>query len=278
MDRSRFYAVLRARNSGVFGTSLSQSQTEGIERILDEGQRRGTNLRHLAYILATAYHETGGKMQPLQENLNYSMNRLVQVWPKRFPTLASAKPYANNPEALANKVYGGRMGNVKPGDGWQYRGRGLVQITGRANYAKFAIESSPDDAMEPGTSIRILFDGMLQGKFTGKKLLDFIYGEKPDYYNARQVVNALDRADDIRKYALTFADALRDAGYIGQAPAKPLTPPQKPVESVQPSEPVVVAPKPEVVSAPVPEPPVGDPWWLRLLKAIGRGIAKLWRA
>lgn len=77
--------------------------------------------------------ETGG-LTGLVENLNYSAKRLCQVWPKRFPTLKDALPYANNPQALANKVYGGRMGNTKEGDGWRYRGRGLKQLTGFDNY------------------------------------------------------------------------------------------------------------------------------------------------
>jgi putative chitinase len=79
-------------------------------------------------------HESGG-LTIVQENLNYSASRLMAVWPSRFPTLASAQPYAGNPQKLANKVYGGRMGNTGPNDGWTYRGRGFIQITGKDGYA-----------------------------------------------------------------------------------------------------------------------------------------------
>src|SRR6266545_770391 len=70
----------------------------------------------LAHFLAQVCHETGG-LTILVENLNYRAERLVAVWPLRFPTVASAVPYSGNPPALANRVYGGRMGNVNPGDG-----------------------------------------------------------------------------------------------------------------------------------------------------------------
>lgn len=88
----------------------------------------------LRNFLAQALHESV-MLERLEEGLNYSAERLMKVWPKRFPTLAAARPYANNAEALANKVYGGRLGNTQPGDGWRYRGRGVMQVTGRANYA-----------------------------------------------------------------------------------------------------------------------------------------------
>lgn len=70
----------------------------------------------------------------LEENLNYSAARLVDVWPKRFPTVMAAQPYAHNPRALANKVYGGRMGNrAGTDDGWVNRGSGILQCTGAEN-------------------------------------------------------------------------------------------------------------------------------------------------
>lgn len=88
----------------------------------------------LREFLAQIIHESAG-LTRMEENLSYSAQRLMQVWPSRFPTLESAEPYARNPIALANKVYGGRMGNTEPGDGWRFIGRSPLQITGRNNYA-----------------------------------------------------------------------------------------------------------------------------------------------
>jgi putative chitinase len=76
-----------------------------------------------------------GHLEHLVEHLDYSPERLTEVWPHRFPTQADALFFAHSPEALANKVYGGRMGNDQPGDGWRYRGRGIPMVTGKAGYA-----------------------------------------------------------------------------------------------------------------------------------------------
>lgn len=92
-----------------------------------------TTPARLADFLAQLGHESGGFARTV-ENLNYQPARMVAVWPSRFRTLEDAKPYAQNPAALANFVYGGRLGNSQPGDGWRFRGRGLLQVTGRANY------------------------------------------------------------------------------------------------------------------------------------------------
>lgn len=88
----------------------------------------------LRNFLAQVLHESM-MLERLEENLNYSAERLMKVWPKRFPTLAKARLYERNPEDLANYVYGGRLGNMRAGDGWKYRGRGLIMCTGFDNYA-----------------------------------------------------------------------------------------------------------------------------------------------
>lgn len=83
--------------------------------------------------LGQVLHESA-MLERLEEGLFYKTpGRLMAIWPSRFKSLSDEVPYLRNPEALANKVYGGRMGNVNPGDGWRHRGSGLIQITGADN-------------------------------------------------------------------------------------------------------------------------------------------------
>jgi putative chitinase len=95
--------------------------------------------KRAAAFLGQCAVESGG-FRALTENLGYSAPRLRQIWPNRFPTEAAAQACANNPEKLANTVYANRLGNGPPesGDGWTFRGRGLIQLTGRSGYGKFA--------------------------------------------------------------------------------------------------------------------------------------------
>jgi putative chitinase len=94
-----------------------------------------TPKRQAAFIGQCA-HESGN-FKTLEENLNYKPEALMRVWPSRFPDLPTAMKYAHDPIKIANKVYGGRMGNgvEETGDGWKYHGRGLIQLTGKENYA-----------------------------------------------------------------------------------------------------------------------------------------------
>ena len=125
---------------------------------LEEVFRRyeiNTPLRQAAFIGQCAHESANFKT--LEENLNYSAEGLMKIWPSRFPTLEAAQPYHRNPEKIANRVYGGRMGNgtEETGDGWLYHGRGLIQLTGKDNYrmAGDALEMdflhSPDYVLVP---------------------------------------------------------------------------------------------------------------------------------
>jgi putative chitinase len=115
-----------------------------------------------AHFMAQISHECGAGTDII-ESLNYThVQRIMAVWPNRFPTYMSAIPFVGKPEILADKVYNGRMGN-RPGstDGWDYRGRGCLQITGRDSYVKYAavcgvaIDANPDLAINPEYSILI---------------------------------------------------------------------------------------------------------------------------
>jgi putative chitinase len=98
-----------------------------------------------------------GELNRMEENLNYSAKGLMKTWPKRFPTVQKAEEYAKKPEKIANHVYADRLGNgdEASGDGWRYRGRGLIQLTGRGNYRSTGkaigvdLEANPDRAVDP---------------------------------------------------------------------------------------------------------------------------------
>jgi putative chitinase len=104
----------------------------------------------LAHFLAQCGHESGG-FRATKENLNYSAKGLVGTFKKYFPTEAAATPYARNPQKIANKVYANRManGNEASGDGFKFRGRGYIQLTGRANYTEFGKAINEDITLNP---------------------------------------------------------------------------------------------------------------------------------
>lgn len=138
-----------------------------------------------------------GDLRNTVENLNYSARRLTQVWPSRFPTLASATPYAHNPEALANNVYANRLGNgdAASGDGYLFRGRGLMQVTGRDNYRAAGHEADPETLAEPqtaaDTAAAFWADNGLNGR-TGTEL------NRADFDGISRTVNGGNHGSDER--------------------------------------------------------------------------------
>ena len=106
-----------------------------------------TKLR-LAHFFSQISHESG--LKPISENLNYSAQGLIQTFSKYFTT-TEALIFARKPEKIANRVYANRMGNgdEKSGDGWKYRGRGFIQITGKINYFQLANDTDLDCLKNP---------------------------------------------------------------------------------------------------------------------------------
>ena len=117
--------------------------------------------QRVAAFLAQCAHESGG-FRFLKENLNYKAASLRKVFPKYFPSDELATAYANKPEMIANRVYGGRMGNgdEHSGDGYKYCGRGLIQLTGKSNYQNFA--DSIETAVEDIPEFLATFEGAVQ--------------------------------------------------------------------------------------------------------------------
>jgi putative chitinase len=104
----------------------------------------------LAHFLAQCGHESGG-FRATQENLNYSAKGLMGIFKKYFPTQALAEQYQRNPQKIASKVYGGRMGNgpESTGEGFKFRGRGYIQLTGKENYTAFGKSINEDILSNP---------------------------------------------------------------------------------------------------------------------------------
>ena len=129
------------------------------QEVLDRFAVSESPLR-VAHFMAQILHESGALTVQL-ENLNYSAERLPKVWPKRFHPAGPLDPvaFAHNPEKLANEVYGGRMGNVAPDEGFKFRGRGLLQLTGKDSYIaattilRRSFPDAPDFTSDPDAVI-----------------------------------------------------------------------------------------------------------------------------
>jgi len=117
--------------------------------------------QRVAAFIAQCAHESGN-FRLIKENLNYKAESLCRVWPRYFPTIDIARQYAQQPERIANRAYANRMGNgpEESGDGWKFCGRGLIQLTGKDNYTRYAqsLEIGLDEASEHLTT----FEGCVQ--------------------------------------------------------------------------------------------------------------------
>lgn len=203
-----FFDTIRAK----FGP-MSKEQVQGIHELVTASS--GLPIRHRAYVMATAWHETAATMQPITER--------------------GGKTYFNKYDA-GTKI-GSALGNTVKGDGFMFRGRGYVQITGRRNYAKAShivgvdLVASPDRALEARIAGQIIIAGMRDGWFTGKRMADYA-----DFKSMRRVVNGTDKAAMIAGYAETFLAALQKLpDRVSVAPA-PVTPPKPEIEAQTPKE------------------------------------------
>lgn len=151
-----------------------------VESIYPVLVRMGINNKYrLAVFLAQVTHETG-YLSSFEENLNYSTARLMQIWPNRFRTASIAKRYTRNPKALAMRVYNGRMGNRKgTKDGWDYRGSGGIQLTGRNNFIRAQQRLGIDIIDNPGLVREVpkyawltSLDYFINRRYKGKALLE----------------------------------------------------------------------------------------------------------
>lgn len=154
------------------------------------------DLPQRAYLLATVRHECANAWRPIVERYNGD----PQEYFRRY-----------DPDTAVGK----QLGNTEPGDGFRFRGRGFVQITGRANYESLSdvagvdLVANPDAALQEDISYRILSVGCARGMFTGRKLSHYINDAGSDYINARRVINGLDKAQLIAGYARQYESLLR---------------------------------------------------------------------
>lgn len=186
IDRKIFFGGIRQQP---FSGKLTSDQVNGTSAILDEWERRKlTDMRHLAYMLATTKWETGHTMQPITEGGSQRYLRGKKYWP-----------------------FIGR-GYVQLT--WDYNYKKMTKLLQAANFAPAALRgvapdlfASPDRALEPDIAAFVMFEGMIGGVFTGKKLSDYFNDQKTDWINARRIINGTDKAADIAAIGkMFFAD------------------------------------------------------------------------
>ena len=145
-----------------------------------------TPLRQAAFIGQCAHESANFKT--LEENLNYKPETLMRVWPSRFPDLQTADKYAHNPQLLANKVYAGRLGNNQENDGWNFHGRGLIQLTGRENYDNCGKGIGVDLISQPSLLAQPDYACLSAGWFWNKKGLNAL-ADAQDYDTMTKRIN-----------------------------------------------------------------------------------------
>jgi putative chitinase len=196
IDRHFFFDSIRV---ALFDGVLKQYHVDGMNVIIDEweGRYMPSDLRLLAYPLGTTYHETSRTMQPIHEyGGDAYFTRLYDITGD-FPLRAK------------------RYGNVHPGDGIKYHGRGFVQLTWYNNYKAMEdildqpLTAKPDLALLPNIAAPIMFEGMARGTFTGRRLLEFFDTDKNDPVGARTVINGTDHCYEIANYHKAFLTALQ---------------------------------------------------------------------
>ncbi|MGV1770053.1 glycoside hydrolase family 19 protein [Agrobacterium vitis] len=198
MDRAKFFAAVR---SSLFGGALTQNQVNGITAILNAWQASDmTDLRWLAYMLGTAYHETAQTMQPVRETRAATDDQAIAMLDRSFAK--GTMPWVKSPYW--------RIGS----DGKSWLGRGYVQLTHKGNYIKLGgaigvdLVANPMLAMREDIALKVMFVGMGEGLFTGVKLGHFFVGAKADWLSARRIINGKERAADVAAYAKDFHVAL----------------------------------------------------------------------
>lgn len=196
-----FFAAVRAGK--LLGPTLDQGEVDGCTALLNACA--GLPLAWAAYAFATAFHETAFTMQPIKEIGG----------PRYFTKMYDM---AGDRPKLARE-----NGNVNPGDGAKYFGRGYVQLTWRVNYRRAGqrlgidLEGNPDLALKPDHAAKIMREGMSGGWFTGKSFGSDLPASGPanqsEFIAARRIINGKDKAEQIAEYALHFQQALHAGGW-----------------------------------------------------------------
>jgi putative chitinase len=156
-----------------------------------------------ACFIGQCMHESGG-FRHLEENLNYSAKALMNTWPSRFPDMDTAEKYEHNPVKIASKVYAGRMGNTTPEDAGKYIGRGLIQLTGKENYANCGLGLGVDLLGHPDWLATPKYAALSAGWFWNKKGLNALADTMDVETMTKRINGGLTGLDD-RKAKINMA-------------------------------------------------------------------------